>query len=134
MKRISTILLVLALCLDAAKGQTPVVTMTTSNFIGSNIFFSLQANTDNTPIQVDFGDGSLVNQTVGTSLTYINGTINGSQTVKIYGTGITYIDCSGNMLTSLDVTKFTDLITLKCLNNQLTSLDVTKNTALTVLW
>ncbi len=43
------------------------------------------------------------------------------------------LDCSGNQLTSLDLSKNTELTHLNCHNNQLTSLDVSKNTALTYL-
>ena len=41
--------------------------------------------------------------------------------------------CSGNRLTSLDVSKNTALTVLSCSYNQLTALDVSKNTALTSL-
>ena len=47
-----------------------------------------------------------------------------------YFTGLTYLSCSGNQLTELDVTKNTALTDLKCYDNNLTELDVTKNTAL----
>ena len=43
---------------------------------------------------------------------------------------LTRLDCSGNQLTSLDVSKNTALTSLSCSGNQLTSLDVSKNTAL----
>ncbi len=43
------------------------------------------------------------------------------------------LDCSGNKLTSLDVSKNTALTSLLCSGNKLTSLDVSKNTALTSL-
>ena len=49
-------------------------------------------------------------------------------------TALTKLDCSGNNLTSLDVSKNTALTELYCSWNQLTSLDVSKNTALTKLW
>ncbi len=41
-----------------------------------------------------------------------------------------YLDCEGNLLSSLDVSKNTALKDLNCGYNQLTSLDVRKNTAL----
>ncbi len=47
-----------------------------------------------------------------------------------YFTALTDIDCDGNQLTSLDVSKNTALKWLLCHSNQLTSLDVSKNTAL----
>ena len=50
-----------------------------------------------------------------------------------YFTGLTYLDCSRNQLTELDVTKNTALTNFKCYNNNLTELDVTNNTELTYL-
>jgi len=47
---------------------------------------------------------------------------------------LTFLSCSDNQLTSLDVTKNTALIVLDCQNNSISSLDVTKNTALTDLF
>ena len=44
---------------------------------------------------------------------------------------LTYLDCSGNLLTNLDVSACIALTTLNCDYNQLTSLDVSANTALT---
>ena len=46
-------------------------------------------------------------------------------------TALTELDCSSNQLTSLDVSKSTNLIRLYCSYNQLTLLDLSKNTALT---
>ena len=48
-------------------------------------------------------------------------------------TSITYLNCTANPLTSLDVSQNTALTELYCVQNQLTSLDISKNTALTVL-
>lgn len=44
------------------------------------------------------------------------------------------LNCSGNQLTALDVSKNAKLQILDCSDNQLTALDVSKNTALTVLF
>ena len=51
-----------------------------------------------------------------------------------YLTSATYLDCGGNHLTSLDVTKNTKLYTLLCDGNKLTTLDVSRNTKLESLW
>ena len=51
-----------------------------------------------------------------------------------YFTGLTYLNCGSNKLTTLDVTKNTALTTLYCNNTNLTTLDVSKNTALTFLY
>jgi hypothetical protein len=48
-------------------------------------------------------------------------------------TALTYLSCGFNQLISLDVSKNTALIDLRCAANQLSSLDVSKNTALTDL-
>ena len=48
-------------------------------------------------------------------------------------TALTVLDCYDNKLTTLDVSKNTQLKTLWCSGNQLTTLDVSANTALTVL-
>jgi Leucine-rich repeat (LRR) protein len=50
-----------------------------------------------------------------------------------YFTGLTYLNCLYNQLTSLDLSKNTALTTLYCSWNQLASLDLSKNTALTQL-
>ena len=50
-----------------------------------------------------------------------------------YFTGLETLDCIGNQLTTLDVTKLTSLKVLACSDNQLTTLDVTKLTNLTTL-
>src|SRR5574344_764902 len=49
-------------------------------------------------------------------------------------TKLTYLACYDNQLTLLDVSKNTKLTYLDCHNNQLASLDVSKNTELTVLY
>ncbi len=48
-------------------------------------------------------------------------------------TALTGLDCSGNVLSSLDVSSNTALTSLNCRINQLTSLDVSANTAITSL-
>lgn len=50
-----------------------------------------------------------------------------------YFTDLEHLDCSGNQLTTLDVTKLTKLMFLICADNQLTALDVTGLTSLTYL-
>lgn len=49
-------------------------------------------------------------------------------------TALTGLDCTGNLLTSLDVSKNTALIRLSCTHNQLTSLDVSSLSDLSLLW
>ena len=134
--------------------STPNVVMTTTNTIGSAFSFSIAALANSTPIQVDWGNGTLVNATIGTSYSTVSGTLAGS-TIKIYGNGIkgldinskkltaidvtkanslTYLNCDLNQLATLDVSNNTVLKSLHCYSNQLTALDVTKNNALTELY
>jgi hypothetical protein len=49
-------------------------------------------------------------------------------------TALTWLECSYNQLTSLNVSQNTALGLLSCIYNQLTSLDVSQNTALNHLW
>ena len=58
--------------------------------------------------------------------------IRGMDEIK-YFTALTWLDCYGNDLTSLDLSKNTALTWLDCGYNELTSLDLSKNTALTDL-
>ncbi len=46
-------------------------------------------------------------------------------------TALTYLECTNNQLTSLDVSKNTALTKLQAYNNLLTSVDLSTNTALT---
>ena len=50
-----------------------------------------------------------------------------------YFTGLQTLNCSGNLLTTLDVSALTNLTSLDCSDNQLTALDVSKLTNLTSL-
>ena len=50
-----------------------------------------------------------------------------------YFTGLQTLDCSRNLLTTLDVSALTNLTSLDCSDNQLTALDVSKLTNLTSL-
>lgn len=132
MKKLTTILFTLLIC-ATAMCQVPVMTMTTAKAIGSKFSFELKTNAANTAIQVDFGDGNLISETVSTTGKTISGTLVGSQTVKVYGKGITHFDCSNKALTALDVSQNTTLAELNCFRNQLTSLDLSQNIALTEL-
>ena len=49
-------------------------------------------------------------------------------------TKLTSLGCSSNQLTSIDLSKNTNLTNLSCSFNQLTSLDISKNTSLTYLY
>jgi len=68
------------------------------------------------------------------ALTYLNCSNNQLTSLDVSNnTALTNLDCSYNQLTSLDVSGATALTTLVCYDNQLTSLDVSGATALTAL-
>ena len=70
-----------------------------------------------------------------TALTYLACTGNQLTSLDVSGcTALTRLYCSSNQLTSLDVSGCTALTLLSCNSNQLTSLDVSKNTALWTLY
>ena len=68
-----------------------------------------------------------------TSISVNNSDIKTLEGVEFF-TALTMLECRGNQLTSLDVSKNTALQGLGCNENQLTSLDLSKNTALTYLF
>jgi Leucine-rich repeat (LRR) protein len=114
--------------------QAPVITMVSANAVGSEFTFIIGTNALNALIMIDYGDGTLVPFTVSytsNELNYIGGyTLVGSQIVKVYGTGIRYLSCLSQKLTSLNISEDTTLTYLNCGGNQLTALDVSKHKAL----
>lgn len=84
---------------------------------------------------INWGDGSKLEAFNMSTDEYRNHIYSGTfaHTIRIYGENITILYCSGNQLTSLDVSNNTILEVLLCFSNDLTSLDVKNNTALTVL-
>jgi hypothetical protein len=88
-------------------------------------------------VTIDWGDSSEKETKTLSSDTNIEFTHNYSasntRTIKIYGKNITDLYCSNNQLTSLDVSKNTEMTYLDCGKNLLTSLDVSNNNVLTNL-
>jgi hypothetical protein len=82
----------------------------------------------------NFTDFSSINLTKAKSLTYLSCSSNQLTSLDVSAnTALTLLSCSSNQLTSLDVSANTALTFLNCSSNQLTSLDVSANTALTNL-
>ena len=100
-----------------------VVMMRTAQEVGSQITLTLEAKGD---VAIDGVKG--VPETDGKPHQY---TLL-SQDVTIRGY-VTKLHCSGNMLTSLDLSTTVPLVELNCSNNQLPALDVSHNAALTSL-
>ena len=80
------------------------------------------------------GDGVLSASEIADVLDiYVNDMSISSLTGIEHFTALEYLQCYGNQLTALDISKNTALTELRCQNNQLTALDLSKNTALTAL-
>ncbi len=79
---------------------------------------------------------SLVGIEYCTELTHLDCEVNLLTTLDVSkNTELTYLSCRDNrLMTSLDVSKNTELTYLSCYNNPLTDLDVSKNTKLNTLW
>ena len=105
-------------------GSTNEITFTTAKAVGEEISLYMEYSGDTPTLS-----GATGTPKSGEWITY---TLK-SQTVTIRG-DVTYLDCAGEQLTTLDVSKNTALEKLYCSENQLTTLDVSKNTALTTLW
>ena len=117
-----------------ADSADPVMTLTTSRAIGSNIMLSLQAKNaeDLAGVWVDLNGNAVKDAGEDNVGLYKSYTI-GSQTITIYGK-VTLLDCVlADTATALDVSKNPYLESLACRSGSLTALDVSQNTALTKL-
>lgn len=110
---------------------------------GNERNLAFAANSQGIKLQIDWGDGNLVEteeiaiaDEYG-STTTITGVPTGTGVIKIYGEGIASFDCSsrvnGAQVTSIDVSNAPDLADLSVYTNSLTTLDVSKNVNLTKL-
>ena len=143
MKRNLLLLLGLLLVLTI-KAQEPTITATGS--VGVERTISVGLNAAGT-VKVDWGDGALVEKTVTQAYDGYDGIVDfigaptGEGIIKIYASGLIYIEASGKKvgddipaaLTAIDVTKATDLTELYLNMNKLTTIDVSQNTKLTKL-
>ena len=100
-----------------------VVMMHTAQEVGSKITLTLEAKED---VAIDGVKG--VPETDGKPHQYT--LISQDVTIRGY---VTKLHCSGNKLTSLDLSTTVPLVELDCSNNQLTALDVSHNAAVTSL-
>ena len=111
----------------AITDTTPAIIMTTA--LPADTVFTFLLGTfesDSIKIQVDFGDSVKKDFIIGSSDS-IKGIVGSSKIIKVYGSGIVYLDCNSNKITNLDVTKDTFLTQLHSDFNELTSIDLTKN-------
>ena len=154
------LLLLLALCYPAmsqasespfASGNglrdlgEPTIRLTTSGAVGTNYSFTIIGGT--TPIQIDWGDGTLVSPTS----TMVKGKKAGDE-IKIYGDCLSFLATRANItaitinapamgmlsladneLTTLDLSKTPAIESLNLQNNKLTSLDLHGLVSITTL-
>ena len=161
MKRLTPLLLLLlALCLPAMGHASespfvsgdglrelgePTIRLTTSGAVGVNYSFTIIGGT--TPIQIDWGDGTLVSPTS----TIVKGKKAGDE-IKIYGDCLSFLatgakitaitidapamgmlSLADNELTTLDLSKTPAIESLNLQNNKLTSLDLHGLVSITTL-
>jgi len=88
-----------------------------------------------TSVHVDWGDGLLIAESVGTYWTEMKSANNlkAGTIVSIYGQDVVGLDLMEKNLTSIDVTNLKSLWMLYCYGNKLTTLDLSKNTELIIL-
>ena len=100
---------------------------------GKDIYLSVYASADNTPIKVVSGDKEYTFN-AGIGWTKMSQYTAGAGTMTIYGNVLRF-NCSknGTKITGLDVGHNTDLVNLLCYENAILTLDVSKNTQLEYL-
>ena len=140
-------LALVTIALPQLKAQNPVITLKTSKAKGEKLLFNIypkasftiegvKANgidpeTNKQIYILDSEDGKisisgpvLFFECSGENITSLD--ISKNSQLKV-------LDCSQNSLTSLDVSKNTNIGTLNCSNNNLSSLSISKNTVLSIL-
>lgn len=77
------------------------------------------------------GDGEiqLSEAEAATEVSVVGNNINDLTGIEAF-VSITFLECSNNNLTSIDIINNTELEILECYNNQLTNIDISQNTAL----
>lgn len=128
------LLLLLSIFLSAISIQAQnVMSFTTSRAVGKSVFIAINAETANQAnVWIDLNNNAtkdaneaIVSFDQSSKTEYVLK----SQTFSIYG-AVTFIDCSNNNLTSLDLTSNSALKNLYCYKNDFTSLDLSQNNLL----
>lgn len=112
-------------------GELPTITMKTDKNIGESIILGINAAFEDwANVWIDLNNNGTKDEgeevvTFGNNVEYTLG----AQTVTIHGK-VTYLICSDNQLTMLDVSCDPKLTSMNCCGNQLTALDLSNNTEL----
>ncbi|MBR6670737.1 MAG: leucine-rich repeat domain-containing protein, partial [Ruminococcus sp.] len=128
-----------------ATTTAPEITTTTTTTTAEEEITSVEINETNFPDYllryyitkyIDTDTDNILSAEEIADVTKLNISVGGIREL----TGIHYfknledLDCSGNKLTTIDISNFTALTRLDCGKNKLTSLDVSNNSALETLW
>ena|GEM_PF-5704092 len=125
------LILIFAGCEENDRGELNRMTFTL--YDAGQVWMSLAGSGQ---ITVDFGDGSpaftYMLGNMATEISYVYQT-DLHRTITIIGENISFLNCSNNRLTGVDVSENNLLVYLCCSQNRLINLDVSKNTFLTNL-
>lgn len=118
---------------------TVSVLMQTSKLTGSPVTLQVAGGgTGN--LMIDWGDGNLASYTISDNVNspteIVKNMIVDNAQIKIYVENkyLTYLTCSNNELTRLDVTGAPMLLYLRCFNNTISQLDLSRNYELIMLY
>lgn len=118
--------------------QQPVITLT-AEVDGNSRTLEFAASVAGTKLQIDWGDGILVEtesipEYDGWTTAPVSGIPVGEGIIKVYGENINYLDCTSRIdnakITAVDLTNAVDLVELFINTNNLVSLDLSKNVKL----
>ena len=138
MKKLSIILIIIALFpfLSYAQDTKPLITLSTTTVSPGNdddgepieelnITLHLGA-AKSTPIRIDWGDGNLIDYTIGSSEPVsVSETVDLGAKIKIYG-DISFVDASQTYLVAVELGQATTLNVLRLSQNKITSIDLSK--------
>jgi len=134
MKRLVFFLCLIVISINTF-AQTPNVIL--SKPVGQSLTVRIALQTAGN-VDVDWGNGTTVTSSVGTTqtiagATQLTGTVGASGAVKIYGTNIVWMNITSQGLTGVDITNIPALRTVDMSTNSISSIDVSNNVNLTYL-
>ena len=117
-----------------ANFEQALITLGYDNVIDGGVLTANISSVDTLDIPLFSGISDLTGIEDFTALTFLDCSNNNLTSLDVsQNTALTHLNCESNLLTSLDVTQNTALEYLGCGDNQLTNLDVSQNASLTEL-
>jgi Leucine-rich repeat (LRR) protein len=89
-------------------------------------------NTDANKLEISVAEATAFTGSIGSNPSLYGKSITSLQGIEAF-VNITKLDCGGNRLTSLDISKNTKLTSFNCSSNSISTLDFSKNVALTYI-